>query len=147
MCNMLRRTLWVRWSSYLHIQCVLSCFSRVQLFATPWSVACQALCPWGFPDSNVGVSCYAFSGGSNPGIKLISLMSPALAGWFFTTSAIWEAPIYRRGLEKVHQLTWARSGVSPDILTWEPVLLTSKLSIFFFLSHIVILNFETVVTF
>ena len=64
-------------------------------------------------------------------IKPISLMSPALAGWYFTTSAIWEAPIYRRGLEKVHQLTWARSGISPDILTWEPVLLTTKLSIFF----------------
>ena len=28
----------------------------------------------------------------NPGIKTASLMSPALAGRFFTTSATWEAP-------------------------------------------------------
>ena len=27
----------------------------------------------------------------DPGIKLVSLMSPALAGGFFTTSATWEA--------------------------------------------------------
>ena len=28
---------------------------------------------------------------SDPGIELVSLMSPALAGRFFTTSATWEA--------------------------------------------------------
>ena len=28
--------------------CVLSCFSHVQLFDTPWTVAYEALCPWGF---------------------------------------------------------------------------------------------------
>ena len=27
-----------------------------------------------------------------PGIELMSLTSPALAGWFFTTSITWEAP-------------------------------------------------------
>ena len=31
-------------------------------------------------------------GSSNPGIKPLSLMSPALAGGFFTTSTTWEAP-------------------------------------------------------
>ena len=31
------------------------------------------------------------SGGSHPGIKPASLMSPALAGGFSTTSATWEA--------------------------------------------------------
>ena len=31
-------------------------------------------------------------GSSDPGIKPASLMSPALAGGFFTTSATWEAP-------------------------------------------------------
>ena len=30
----------------------------------------------------------------DPGIKRSSLTSPALAGWFFTTSATWEAYIY-----------------------------------------------------
>ena len=32
-------------------------------------------------------------GSSNPGIELASLMSPALAGEFFTTSTTWEAPL------------------------------------------------------
>ena len=31
---------------------------------------------------------------SSPGIESASLMSPALAGWFFTTSTTWEAHIY-----------------------------------------------------
>jgi len=30
----------------------------------------------------------------DPGIKPISLMSPALAGGFFTTSTTWETPFY-----------------------------------------------------
>ena len=28
--------------------CMISCFSRVQLFVTPWTVAHQLVCPWGF---------------------------------------------------------------------------------------------------
>ena len=32
-----------------------------------------------------------FRGPSRPGIKPLSIMSPTLAGVFFTTSAIWEA--------------------------------------------------------
>ena len=30
----------------------------------------------------------------NPGMEPVSLMSPALAGGFFTTSATWDAPRY-----------------------------------------------------
>ena len=32
---------------------VLSCFSRVGLFATPWIVACWLLCPWDSSDKNM----------------------------------------------------------------------------------------------
>ena len=32
--------------------------SRVQLFATPWTVAHQALCPWDSPGKNTGVGCH-----------------------------------------------------------------------------------------
>ena len=32
----------------------------------------------------------------DPGIKPVSLMSPALAGGFFTTSTIWEAQVKRQ---------------------------------------------------
>ena len=30
--------------------------SHVQLFSTPWSVACQTPCPWNSPGKNTGVS-------------------------------------------------------------------------------------------
>ena len=36
--------------SYIHVHvCMLSYFSRVRLFATRWTVACQAPLPMGFP--------------------------------------------------------------------------------------------------
>ena len=38
--------------------CMLSCFSCVQLFGTPWIAADQALCPWDSPGKNTGVGCH-----------------------------------------------------------------------------------------
>ena len=32
--------------------------SRVQLCATPWTVAYQFLCPWDCPDNSIGVGCH-----------------------------------------------------------------------------------------
>ena len=32
--------------------------SRVQLFATPWTIAYQLLCPWDFPGKNSGMGCH-----------------------------------------------------------------------------------------
>jgi len=51
--------------------------SRIQLFATPWAITCQALCPWDPPGKNTEVG----SPGDlpNPGIEPVSLASPALA--------------------------------------------------------------------
>ena len=40
--------------------CVLSHFSRVQLFVTPWTVATRLLCPWDSPSKNTGVGCHDF---------------------------------------------------------------------------------------
>ena len=53
----------------------------------------RLLCPWNFPSKNTGVGCSFPPPGDlpNPGIELTSLASPAFAGWFFTTSTIWEA--------------------------------------------------------
>ena len=39
-----------------------------------------------------GLPCSSPGDLLNPGIKLASFMSPALAGGFFVTSATWEAP-------------------------------------------------------
>ena len=72
---------------------VLTHFSRVWLFATPWTVACQAPLFLGFsrPEYWSGLPCPPPGDLLDPGIETASLRSPALAGGFFTTSATWEA--------------------------------------------------------
>ena len=73
--------------------CVLSRFSRVQLFETPWTVALQAPLSMGFSRQEYccGLPGLPPEDLPKPGLKLASLMSPASAGRFFTTSATWEA--------------------------------------------------------
>ena len=73
---------------------VLSHFSRVRLCATPWTVARQAPLSVGFSRQEYwsGLPCPPPGDLLNPGIKPVSLTSPALAGGFFPTSATWEAP-------------------------------------------------------
>ena len=72
---------------------MLSCFSRVQLCATPWTVAHQAPLSMGILQARIQewVACPPPGDLPNPGMEPESLMSPALAGGFFTTSATWEA--------------------------------------------------------
>ena len=75
--------------------CLLSSFSHIQLFVTPWTVAHQGpLCSWDFLGKNTGGGLPPSPPGDlpNPGIEPTFLMSPALAGGFFTTSTTWEAP-------------------------------------------------------
>ena len=74
--------------------CVLSCFSRIRLFATFWTVAHKALLSMGFSRQECwsGLLCPLPGDLLNPGIKPTSLTFPALAGRFFTTNASWEAP-------------------------------------------------------
>ena len=77
-----------------NIACVqLSWFSRVRLCSIPWTVAHQAPLSIGFSKQEYwsGLSCPPPGGLPNPGIEPAPLMSPALAGGFFTTSATWEA--------------------------------------------------------
>ena len=59
--------------------CMLSHFSWVQLFATPWTVACQAPLSIGFPRQEYwsGLPCPSPGDLPNPGTELLSLMSPA----------------------------------------------------------------------
>ena len=69
---------------------VLRC---VQLFATPWTLAHQAPLSMGFSQEEFWSELPFPPPGdlSDPGIRLQSLASPVLAGWFFTTSTTWEA--------------------------------------------------------
>ena len=71
--------------------CVLSYFSHVQLFATLWIIVRQAPLNMGFSRQEYwsGLPCPPPGDLPNPGIKPTSLLSPALADEFFTTS---EAP-------------------------------------------------------
>ena len=51
----------------------------------------RPLCPWNSPGRNTGVDCPPPGDLPDSGIKPESFMSPALGGWFFTTSTIWNA--------------------------------------------------------
>ena len=75
---------------------MLSRFSRVQLCVTPWTVIWQAPQCLGFSRQEYW-SGFPFPPPGDlpdPGIELMSLMSPAVAGRFITASATWEAPLY-----------------------------------------------------
>ena len=60
--------------------------SRVQLFATPWTVADQAPLSMEFSRATMSRLPFPTPGDlPDPGIKPESLVSPALPGGFFTT--------------------------------------------------------------
>ena len=61
----------------------------------PWTGAHQAPLSMGFSRQEYwsGLPFPSPEDLPNPGIKLVPLVSPALAGRFFTTSATWEAHI------------------------------------------------------
>ena len=60
---------------------------------TAWTIAHQAPLSLGFSrqEHRSGLPCPSSRDLSNPEIELTSLMSPASAGEFFTTSAWWAA--------------------------------------------------------
>ena len=69
--------------------CMLSHFSHVQLFAIPWTVARQASLSMGFYRQQYwsGLPCPPPGDLPGPGTEPTSLMSPVLAGWYFTASS------------------------------------------------------------
>ena len=72
--------------------CMLSHFSHVQLFVTLWTVAHLAPLSMAFSRQKYwsGLPCPPPGDLPNPGIRPMSLMSPASAGGFFTTSTPWK---------------------------------------------------------
>ena len=73
---------------------LLSHLRSVQLYVTLWPVAHQAPLSMGFSWQEYwsGLPCHSPGNLPSQGIEPASLMSPVLAGRFFTTSATWEAP-------------------------------------------------------
>ena len=70
----------------LRNECMFSCFSRLTL-CNLMDCSLSGSSVHGILQARI-LEWVAIS---NPGIKPVSLMSPALAGGFFTTSATWEA--------------------------------------------------------
>ena len=77
---------------------MLSHLSCVQLFVTPWTVAHQASLSMGFSRQEYwrGLSFHSPGDLPDPGIKPVSLKSPALADCFFTTRANEEAKMLKK---------------------------------------------------
>ena len=75
------------------VVCVLSGFSHVWLFVNPWTIALQAPLSMGFSrqENWSGFLCPPPGDLPDPGIESTPLMSPAMAGRFFTTRITWEA--------------------------------------------------------
>ena len=72
---------------------ILSCFSHVLLFVTPWTVAHQTPLSMGFSRQEYW-SRLPFPtprDHPDPGIEPVYLRYPAFAGRFFTTSTTWES--------------------------------------------------------
>ena len=82
-------TTWHVESSFLSM---LSCFTRVLFCVALWTVACQAPLSLGILQAGLlpGLAMPSSRGLPILGFEPASLMSPALAGGFFTVSATWE---------------------------------------------------------
>ena len=104
--------------------------SRVQLFASPWTAHQAPLSMGFFRQEDWSVLPFPSPGDlPDPRIKPTSLISPALAGVFFTTSATWL---------KYNQFLYVDHGAAAPLqsnLTY-----SSDLSVFFYFStHIILI--------
>ena len=89
-------------------------FSHVRLFATPWTVACQLLCPWDFPSKNTRVDCHFLlqrifsTQGLNLG--LLHVHSPYRVIWKVNTIPYWvnklQKQTHRRSLGEEKAKSW-----------------------------------------
>ena len=80
------------------VLCILSCFSHVQLFMIQWNYSPRAPLSVGFSRQEYwnGLPCPSSGNLPNSGTEPTSLKSSALIRRFFTTRAIWEAPLAHR---------------------------------------------------
>ena len=77
--------------------CMPSHFSHGHLFLTLWAITCQAPLSMGFSRQEYwsGLPCLPPGNLPDPGNESAALVSPALAGGFFTARATWETlPMY-----------------------------------------------------
>ena len=82
--------------------CVLSHFSRVQLFWTLWTVALQVPLSMGFSRQEHWTGFPFPSPGdlSDPGIELMFVCISCIAGRFFTTEPLGKPPVVGGSLQR-----------------------------------------------
>ena len=97
---------------YMHAY-MLSRFSHVWLFVTLCTLASQAPLSMGFSRQEYwsGLLCVPPGDLPNQEMELVSLISPALAGRLFTTSATWETLVYLYTLFLYSFLLWFITGI------------------------------------
>ena len=102
--------------------------SRVQLFATPRTVALQAPLSMGCSRQEYcsGFSCPPPGDLPNPGVEPTSLASPTSAGRFFITGATWEThlfllSLYTQNLCAFCSLDGHLSAVTSALVPWIPL--------------------------
>ena len=83
----------------------------VQLFATLWTAACQAPVSMGFPKHEYWSGLLFPPPGDLPhqGTELLTPVSPALAGSFFTSALPGKPQLGRIGLSKMPKVTFPRT--------------------------------------
>ena len=93
-CNLSKNRSWLS-AHALPLRVCCAKLLQLRLFATLWTVACQAPLSMGFSrqESWSGLPGPPPGDLPNPGIEPESPVSPALADGFFTASATWEACI------------------------------------------------------
>ena len=101
---------------------MLSPVSHVQLCMALWTIAHQAPLSVGFSKQEYwsGLQCPPPGDLPNPGMELTSLVCPASAGGFFTTSAPWEAlGGYERKKVKMKSLSHVRLFATPWTVAYQ----------------------------
>ena len=98
----------------MHV-CMLSHFSCLQLFETPWAIhSLPGSSVHGILQARILKWIAMPSPGDlpDPGIKPMSPMSPALAGGFFTTPNTWEAPDWHSTAPQAINYPLERNNIS-----------------------------------
>ena len=104
--------------------CMFSCFSCVQLFATPWIISHQASLSMGFSKKEYwnGLPFLLLGCLPDPGIKPASLVLPADS---FTTEPLWKPAVdhftsFSSSLSAPTWILWLGCGVIVIICCWLP---------------------------
>ena len=117
---------------YIHMSaCVLSGFSHGWLFATLWTAAHQTPLSMGFSRHEYWSKLPSPPPGDlpKPGIEPMSLMSPALAGRFLTTSTTWKPISGERTWIKMTEVSFSAHQIGKHFKHGKhPVLISMSIS-------------------